>query len=254
MKPFTQRLPPTFYINMTNATERRTHMETQLQSLGIPYARFEASVGKDIWQDPKIYDDVAAKKLQGSLTPGHVGCSYSHIRLYKKIIDEQIPWTLILEDDVRLPSDMKTILETIDTGNAEYISFNYSRVGWPYFQNWIKVVLRQLRQTTSLRTWIYPLLKAPLVAAIACFEGLREACYRHFGKRSIGQFPRPLYLAGAYLVSLSGAQKLYAVGLPIRMIADRLPNQTRFKAGLRMYGYIPLLVHQDSFFESTTKA
>ena len=40
------------------------------------------------------------EKFGRELTPGELGCSLSHIRLWEKMVKENIPEVLILEDDL----------------------------------------------------------------------------------------------------------------------------------------------------------
>jgi hypothetical protein len=63
-------------------------------------------------------------------------------------------------------------------------------------------------------------------------------------------FWRPLYHASAYLLTEEGAKKMLSLTYPIRFSADRLPNQARIRTGLRLRGYVPLMVRQNKSFES----
>ncbi|WP_416776576.1 glycosyltransferase family 25 protein [Xenorhabdus budapestensis] len=53
------------------------------------------------------FDDLA-------LTLGEVGCSMSHINVYKRMIDSSIPVALVLEDDVLFNESLITILSSLD--------------------------------------------------------------------------------------------------------------------------------------------
>ncbi|MCW3109391.1 MAG: hypothetical protein JWQ09_3897, partial [Segetibacter sp.] len=65
-------------------------------------------------------------------------------------------------------------------------------------------------------------------------------------------FFRPLYNAGAYILTLNGAKKLLPFTNPIRMGADTVPNKARFKTSFKLFGYVPLLVKQNDIFRSST--
>ena len=58
-------------------------------------------------------------------------------------------------------------------------------------------------------------------------------------------FLRPLYFAGAYILTQEGAQKMLAMSHQVLYPADRLPNQARIKKGMICRGYVPSIVHQD---------
>lgn len=46
-----------------------------------------------------------------SMKPGEIGVALSHLGIYKKIIEEQIEWAVILEDDVVFDQRLKNILK-----------------------------------------------------------------------------------------------------------------------------------------------
>ena len=89
-------------------------------------------------------------------------------------------------------------------------------------------------------------MKFLAIAILSTFEGLREWLYKRiYTHGKPGKFLRPLYLAGCYLVTREGAQKLLKTqGNKIRYTADRLPNVARVKEGLIFFGFVPLLVIQ----------
>lgn len=51
-------------------------------------------------------------------TTGELGCALSHISLYRKIVEQNIPVALILEDDVVLQAEVAQVL----SGIAQHIS------------------------------------------------------------------------------------------------------------------------------------
>ncbi|WP_171993459.1 glycosyltransferase family 25 protein [Campylobacter mucosalis] len=48
------------------------------------------------------------------LTKGEIGCALSHLKIYQKMIDENIPYALILEDDAGFSDEFCEILAKID--------------------------------------------------------------------------------------------------------------------------------------------
>lgn len=115
-----------FVINLERDKERRKSINEQLTNLNLEY---ELSVGmlgtaleseRSNWVDEKK----TLRNLCLSLVPAQIGCSLSHINVYRKIIEEKIPYALILEDDVILPSDLKQLLQDIE----RIISLNKAEV------------------------------------------------------------------------------------------------------------------------------
>lgn len=71
-------------INMDKNPERLAKMYEWSSKLGLPMRRFKAIVGT---------------KPVGSLSKGQYGCAMSHITLWKRIVDEKLPYLWIMEDD-----------------------------------------------------------------------------------------------------------------------------------------------------------
>ena len=93
----------TFVINMDKNPERYAYVEQQLQTLGMTqYTRWPALDGFNA--TPETF-------AAHGITPGFMkrkglaGCAGSHIALWRHIRDNQLPWCLILEDDVHFHPD-----------------------------------------------------------------------------------------------------------------------------------------------------
>lgn len=101
-----------FIINLKKAKDKRQNMKMQLEHLGIKnYEFIEAVYGADLSLDfinENVYDypDCA-------LTPGEIGCALSHLYVYERMIKENLPYAMILEDDIILPDDFPELLEAI---------------------------------------------------------------------------------------------------------------------------------------------
>lgn len=67
-----------YYINLERRPDRKTHIESQLNSLGWNYQRFNAIQMKS----------------------GRVGCSMSHLKLLQMAKEKKLPYIVILEDDI----------------------------------------------------------------------------------------------------------------------------------------------------------
>jgi glycosyl transferase family 25 len=67
-----------YYINLKHRTDRKIHVESQLNSLGWSYQRFNAIQMKS----------------------GRVGCSMSHLKLLQMAKEKNLPYIVILEDDI----------------------------------------------------------------------------------------------------------------------------------------------------------
>jgi glycosyl transferase family 25 len=98
---------PVFVINLERNRQRREFALQRLAGLGLKAEIFPAVDGKtlnlgELEKDGIYNDGVAHEKFSRSLSMGEIGCSLSHLRLYKKMLDENIGLALVLEDDAML--------------------------------------------------------------------------------------------------------------------------------------------------------
>lgn len=113
---------PIFIINLERNRKRREFALRKLHDFGLEGEIFPGVDGKSLDLDEiktsGVYDDaVAHAKFSRSLSMGEIGCSLSHLRLYKKILDEDIAVAIILEDDAMF---VENILQQL-TGLLEHL-------------------------------------------------------------------------------------------------------------------------------------
>ena len=107
---------PIFVVNLKSAVQRRDFMSAQLDKTGLDYEFVEAVDGRQIGADEIVrrYGLQTFRKIKINkqiMTLGAVGCLLSHLKLYKKMIDENVEVACILEDDAVL----KTLFAKIIT-------------------------------------------------------------------------------------------------------------------------------------------
>ena len=104
-----------FVINLTRRADKREAILSEGEKHGIQLDVMEAVNGSLLSENELqniVFDYPAC-----TLTKGVVGCALSHLKIYKKIMDENIPIALVLEDDAILHPALKTILEKIELLN-----------------------------------------------------------------------------------------------------------------------------------------
>ena len=103
----------TFVINLDKDTKRMEFMKHQLDTLGITFERHSAIDGRKHTLQPGEYNEAMAIKEGGhALRLGELGCAISHAQVVSYIVKNKVPYTLVLEDDVRLPDEFKYIVDT----------------------------------------------------------------------------------------------------------------------------------------------
>ncbi len=79
------KLKHVYYINLEERTDRKKHIEKQLDTLGWCYERFNAIKAKS----------------------GRVGCSMSHLKLLTMAKEKNLPYIVIIEDDIHFTDIQK---------------------------------------------------------------------------------------------------------------------------------------------------
>ena len=207
-----------FYINLDKDVARRESMERQLSGLSLNYQRIEAVYGRDLSEEQlrTIYsENKALRRHSMKLVPAHIGCSASQLLAYREIVRRDLPYALILEDDVILPIDLSDKLQEIE---------GQLRVGHPEV-----------------------LLLSPAKAEMSCPDDVRTS--EHF---SIAPFISG-YWTSSYIVTNLAAQSLLKELHPVGDVADCWARLNRFKV-VDLFALQPHLIEQEqeTFGSSTT--
>jgi glycosyl transferase family 25 len=112
-----------FLINLDSSTERFTFMDEQLKQLGIQYQRISAVYGKELRDVDiaKVYDpQTNLQKYDKMLNLGEIGCYLSHVQCWQMIVEQQLDYALILEDDSVLDPGLMTVMQHIDNLSTDW--------------------------------------------------------------------------------------------------------------------------------------
>lgn len=105
-----------FVINLKKDKNRRDTIVKQLDDKNIDFEIVDGVYGKDLSESD--IEDLSAikeskKKMGKEISLNEIGCSLSHQRIYKKIIEDDLNGAFIFEDDVILSQNSKNIMDTI---------------------------------------------------------------------------------------------------------------------------------------------
>lgn len=109
---------PTFVINLERAPERRLYITSHLRSLGIEPTVVPAFDGRkmsmdELVADGRYNDEVSKRSFDRSLSLGEIGCTLSHFSIYQRMVRENIPVALVVEDDAQFAPDARQRLEAL---------------------------------------------------------------------------------------------------------------------------------------------
>lgn len=134
-----------FYINLAHRTDRNNNIIQQLKQLNLLHIveRIDAVNGKNLDINTICcrlithkgkYDVFYGKSNGLLLTKGAIGCALSHYKIYQKIVSENIPAALILEDDININNNFYNILQSYN----QYIPKDYDILYVGYHDGCIK--------------------------------------------------------------------------------------------------------------------
>jgi glycosyl transferase family 25 len=117
MSVTTSYFPPLFVINLERSSDRRKHITSQLDALGLHCEIFPASDGARLSEhELGQYDEAyVIGQIARPMSRSEVGCYLSHTGAWQKIVEEGIPWAVVLEDDIEIHSDLKAVLSAISS-------------------------------------------------------------------------------------------------------------------------------------------
>lgn len=119
-------------ISLSTATERRNHMISEMYKNNISgYQFFDAITAENL---DEISSRLGINLTHSNLSNGEKGCLLSHIFLWKKMVDQNLEFLVILEDDVYLGRDAKLFLT-----NTEWIPDNVNIIKFESFSTKISV-------------------------------------------------------------------------------------------------------------------
>lgn len=100
-----------FVISLTSALDRRQHIQSEFDKHNVDYEFFDA-----------LTPDIAVPYAQkigldlssANLTAGEVACMMSHVAIWEKIINEDLAYAAVFEDDIYLGEDASALLNNTD--------------------------------------------------------------------------------------------------------------------------------------------
>ncbi|RYV03671.1 glycosyl transferase family 25 [Shewanella sp. OPT22] len=122
---------PIFVINMPQNIDRRQNIESQLSSMSLSATFIEAVVGKELTnaEVASMYDEQANQRCHHrDLSLGEIGCYASHRKIWQRMIDSNIQWSVVLEDDITVSKDIHSIIEALtDIKHTDIIKLSDNR-------------------------------------------------------------------------------------------------------------------------------
>lgn len=172
-----------FLINLDQSTDRLTKCSERLNAENVEFEKISAVYGASLSNTEllKHYAPILnEQQYYKDLTPGEIGCYLSHRKAWQKIVDENIPYCVILEDDFLISGNVKSVFNFIHTleENWDYIKLA------GYYKRKVKVA-------DSISMGEFDLVKYAKIPAGTCAQAISLQGAKNLLKHS-NQFGRPV--------------------------------------------------------------
>lgn len=207
-----------FVISLQNSTDRRNSITTQCERLGVKPVFIDAIYGKDLSSSDieKYCDQEKAKQLFGrELLLGEIGCALSHKKVYQKIVDEDIPYAIVLEDDAIIENEF---IEAIKLTLASDV-------------NWELVLLGHHKDASRGMSSPLSIWEKAYLNSVYTLNRLADFGFGTYG----------------YIISNRGANKLL---LKIRSISRPIDHYTYDSNMVNVYAIFPTVVEINYDFDN----
>lgn len=119
---------PIYVVSLADSAERRANITQQLTDMNLSFEFLDAVDGRNglpAEYEAMIDREGARKRLFRDMTDSEFGCALSHHLLYAKIVANQTPWTIIMEDDGHLLPAFADFVAMPQPQGAELITINH---------------------------------------------------------------------------------------------------------------------------------
>lgn len=163
---------PCYYINLERSKDRAIGFEAECHRLGITATRFPAVEGSQLPQ--QVQERLMRlPRHKEMLSLAEIGCYLSHRNLWTHVVEKELAWTFIAEDDISFADNARLFFKDFD---------------W----------LPPEADIVKAETWKQRIWMSPDIRTHAHGHKIHQLLSRHYG-------------AAGYFLSFSGAKRLLAL-------------------------------------------
>ena len=204
-----------YIINLARSADRRAHITTESENIGIDYEIVAAVDGQDLDLNDIVKIDPAFLEIE--YPAGAAGCALSHLSVYTKIIADGLDKALVLEDDVVFPADLLSLTDAV----AEQLTG-------------AEIALLNFDSPEPVRMSSEGVIRLPSARLLALPIDISQ--------------PRS---SAAYVITREACERMVKIAMPIRVLADAWWHFYREGALDRVRCVAPVSVRKSPKFSST---
>jgi len=121
---------PIFIINLERRVDRKQKLTANLNSMKIKnYTFIQAVDGRTLQNNisSEYYNKEKAIQVRKELSPNEIACSLSHLKIFRKMVEENIPYAIVMEDDCIPNINLHNFIKNFDSTkvNTELVLLGY---------------------------------------------------------------------------------------------------------------------------------
>ena len=115
-----------FVINLKNSVDRFNYVKSQFDKLGLSIERIEGINADDLTQEDidKFYSPLKNRKTYvRAMHKGQIACYMAHIKVWNTIVEQNLNYAFVIEDDARINDKFLNALNFFDStfGKWEFV-------------------------------------------------------------------------------------------------------------------------------------
>ncbi|GLP95587.1 glycosyltransferase family 25 protein [Paraferrimonas sedimenticola] len=161
-------------INMDRSSERLEQCQRKFAAAGLEFERVAGIDGSHLSESEVAQytsPNLSAQQYHRELSRGEIGCYLSHRKAWQTIVDRQLPYALVLEDDFEVIGNVDKAFEAIEKLDASEQSWDCIKLA-TYRHRERKVLYRQPLENMELVT--FAKVPAGTCAQVVSLEGAKQ--------------------------------------------------------------------------------
>lgn len=112
-----------YIISLKQDMQKRRVISNTLECFGLSFDFIDAIHGKELSNNILNFAKINSRgnilRRGFSATPNEIGCTLSHLKAYKEVVDSNLNWAYILEDDAILDERFKTFIDNFQDSRLD---------------------------------------------------------------------------------------------------------------------------------------
>ena len=165
-------MPTIFVINLERSPERLESSQQQLAEQGLSFERINAIDGAMLTaaQINSHYNaELNKQNYHYPLSPGQIGCYLSHRKAWQTIVDRQLDYAIVLEDDFILKDDLSHTIT-----NIEQLPVDWQIIKLSAYQNRTRPIAYQFPLQHQQHLVIHKKLMTGCCASAISYHGAKQ--------------------------------------------------------------------------------